>query len=425
MTSDWSPTRLGDLIRLKGGLSYKGENVGSGDALLLGMGAVSNTERFVMSGARKYSGPYRESHLVHPGDLVIATRQQSDNLPILGFPAMVPLNLAGRNVIVGTNLYKVENLSAVSNTFLYWLMKGPEYKRRILASSKGTTVRMLTKDAVEDFHFLLPPEGTRTAIAGFLDALDDKIELNRRMAATLEEMARAIFKSWFIDFDPVRAKAEGRPTNLPPEIDALIPEGLTPEDIPIGWKMRPLDSLGTFLNGLALQKYPPKTERTLPVIKIAQLRKMSTAEADRCGDNLPRDYVVEDGDILFSWSGSLECVVWTGGVGGLNQHLFKVTSDEVPDWFLYFAILEHLPWFRGIAASKATTMGHIQRKHLSEAAVCYNRDVVGALSDTIGPIYNRMWRLQLESRTLAEIRDSLLPKLISGELRVAIQEDND
>lgn len=153
---EWEEVRLGDLIEIKGGFSYKGELIGSGDSLLLGMGCVSFDERFLIKGARQYSGDCHEKHLVKPGDLVIATRQQSDNLPILGFPALIPKDFEGKKVIVGANLYKVKNNSELNNYFLYKLLRGIEYRNHILASSKGSTVRMITKDAIESFKFYMP-----------------------------------------------------------------------------------------------------------------------------------------------------------------------------------------------------------------------------------------------------------------------------
>jgi type I restriction enzyme S subunit len=155
------------------------------------------------------------------------------------------------------------------------------------------------------------------------------------------------------------------------------------------------------------------------VIKIAQLRAGDTAGADAANADLDPDYVVEDGDILFSWSGSLECVLWTGGRGALNQHLFKVTSAEFPKWFYYHWIHQHLADFRHIAAGKATTMGHIQRHHLTDAkAVVPAGDTLEAANDALSPLIERTIAARVESRTLATLRDTLLPKLISGELRV-------
>src|SRR5205823_3810427 len=119
--------------------------------------------------------------------------------------------------------------------------------------------------------------------------------------------------------------------------------------IPEGWMVKGLHEIARFLNGLALQKYPPADGKSLPVIKIAQLRSGSIDGADRASADLGPDYIVGDGDILFSWSGSLECVLWAGGLGALNQHLFKVTSTDYPRWLCFLGIHMHLDDFRQIA----------------------------------------------------------------------------
>jgi type I restriction enzyme S subunit len=235
-------------------------------------------------------------------------------------------------------------------------------------------------------------------------------------------MARALFKSWFVDFDPVRAKAEGRAPGLPPSCADLFPNSLEDSELgelPQGWQIRSLDETARFVNGLAMQKYPPTGDGSLPVIKIAQLRAMSTDGADRAAVDLDPSFIVNDGDVLFSWSGSLVCDIWTAGRGGLNQHVFKVTSDAYPKWLFYFWIQENLDDFRHIAASKATTMGHIQRHHLSDAKVVISPpELMRWADDQIGPLMESRWRRQVESRSLAALRDTLLPKLISGELRI-------
>jgi type I restriction enzyme S subunit len=209
---------------------------------------------------------------------------------------------------------------------------------------------------------------------------------------------------------------------LPAHLYDLFPDRLVDSElgeIPEGWEVWNLDGIARFLNGLALQKYPPKDGQALPVIRIAQLRAGHTLGADLASAELDSDYVVDDGDILFSWSGSLECVLWAGGKGALNQHLFKVTSVRFPKWFYYFWIHEHLPEFRVIAADKATTMGHIQRHHLTQAKVIVPKAAIMAVVDAIsGPLFNQMLQLRIESRTIAALRDALLPKLISGEIRV-------
>ena len=295
-------------------------------------------------------------------------------------------------------------------------------KEEIRAAAGGSAQPILNKSAFGQLDILLPPIPEQRAIAHTLGTLDDKIELNRRMNQTLEEMARALFKSWFVDFDPVRAKMEGRDPGLPKDISDLFPDRLVDSDlgpIPEGWEVGSLDSIATFLNGLALQKYPFSGGSALPVIKIAQLRAGHTLGADLASSDLPPQYVVHDGDVLFSWSGSLELDTWTGGDGALNQHLFKVTSAEYPKWLYYHWVCEHLPGFREIAAGKVTTMGHIQRHHLSEAAtVIPNTVMLEAMNLYMQPLLERGLSLRVESRTLASLRDTLLPKLISGDLRV-------
>ena len=155
------------------------------------------------------------------------------------------------------------------------------------------------------------------------------------------------------------------------------------------------------------------------MIKIAQLKKGDSTGADRCSTAVPPDYVVRDGDVLFSWSGSLAVDIWCGGDGALNQHLFKVTSMTYRKWFFYQWVNHHLPDFQEIAQGKATTMGHIQRHHLSEAKVLIPPpSLLAAMDSTFSALLDRAFGLQRQSRDLGSVRDTLLPKLISGEIRI-------
>jgi len=269
-------------------------------------------------------------------------------------------------------------------------------------------------------RILLPRIESQQAVASILSAFDDKIELNRRMNETLEAMGRAIFNDWFVDFGPTRAKMEGGAPYLAPDIWSLFPDRLDDEGKPKGWIDKPLDQIADFLNGLALQKYPADDGSSyLPVIKIAQLRAGTSEGADAASTKIPAPYVVEDGDVLFSWSGSLLLKVWTSGRGALNQHLFKVTSTHYPKWFFFHSVGHHLPHFQAIAASKATTMGHIQRHHLTGAMTTVPEEkVMHAANEIVGPIFEQAIANDLQSRTLASVRDLVLPKLMSGEIRV-------
>lgn len=343
-----------------------------------------------------------------------------------GETAVVPRDTEfalGQNLVLlradGTRVYP---------PFLRWLARGPEWWEQISKFiNVGAVFDSLKCADVPNFELRIPPFADQRAISRILDALDDKIELNRRMNETLEAIARTIFKSWFVDFDPVRAKAEGhQPAGMDAETATLFPNSFEESlfgGIPKGWRRMRLDEIAGFLNGLAMQKFPPGDGAWLPVIKITELNRGDTAGSDRAGADLERQYIVNDGDVLFSWSGSLVVCIWCGGRGALNQHLFKVTSAEFPRWFYYFWVLEHLPEFQLIAAGKATTMGHIQRHHLHDATVVVAPGpLLDRASRLLEPLLVRIVSNNVESRTLAALRDTLLPKLLSGEARAINRE---
>ncbi len=336
--------------------------------------------------------------------------------------AVVPPGSTSRFVISQSQMKLTVDLAKADPLFVYYVFRSPTQQAYLQRNAIQTGVPHTNLSILRKVPLRLPPLSTQRAIAHILGALDDKIELNRQMNETLETMPRALFKSWIVDFDPVRAKAEGRDPGLPKPLADLFPNSLEDSElaeIPNGWEVKALDEVARFLNGLALQKFQPVGDRSLAVIKIAQLRAGHTQGADRASADLQADYVVSDGDILFSWSGSLECVQWAGGPGALNQHLFKVTSTIYPRWLCYLGIRQHLDEFRRIAAGKATTMGHIQRHHLTAAKLAIPPAMLLRKMDrTFDPIVEGIWRRETQSRTLAHLRDLLLPKLVSGELRI-------
>jgi type I restriction enzyme, S subunit len=240
-------------------------------------------------------------------------------------------------------------------------------------------------------------------------------------------MAQAFFKSWFVDFDPVFARSEGRqPYGMNEEVATLFPtkfQKIEDDDfmsIPSGWKLESLDGIAHYENGLALQNYRPEGEEYLPVIKIRELRQgFSDESSEQASPNIKPSCIIDDGDVIFSWSGSLMMDFWCGDKGALNQHLFKVTSNEFPKWFYYFWTNFHLPDFQDIAEGKATTMGHIQRHHISSAKVVVPLDSVLEMADKlVQPMIDLIIKNRVQNRTLASIRDVLLPKLLSGEIPV-------
>ena len=408
-------------LEIGDGYRAKNEELGGDGLMFLRAGHVTDThidfegvERFHVALEARV-----QSKVAKPGDAVITTKGNSTGRTAYVTSSMPPFVYSPH-----LSYWRSLDSSRVEGGFLRYWSKGSEFTEQ-LAGMKASTDMAPYLSLIDQkrLGITLPPIGEQRAIAHILGTLDDKIGLNRRMSETLEAMARALFKSWFVDFDPVRAKAEGRDPGLPKPLADLFPTRLVDSElgeIPAGWEVQCLDEIARFLNGLALQKYPPTDERSLPVIKIAQLRAGSTEGADRASADLEPAYIVQNGDVLFSWSGSLECVLWAAGPGALNQHLFKVTSERYPKWLCYLGVHHHLEDFRHIAAGKATTMGHIQRHHLSDAKLAVpSVALLAAMDGVLAPIVESTWRRAVESRTLAALRDTLLPKLISGELRVS------
>lgn len=339
---------------------------------------------------------------------------------------MGKIAIAPKKGATNQQINTVITYKGIDSEYLYYELSTRKNELQMLAIG-GSAQPILNKRNFCEVEVNIPPLPEQKAIAHILGTLDDKIELNRRMNETLEAMARALFKDWFVDFGPVRAKAEGRAAYLPEEIWGLFPDSFEDSElgeIPRGWGVKPLSEIATFLNGLALQKYPAtRSADSLPVIKIAELRNGISAKTARASRSIPKKYIVTEGDFLFSWSGSLMAEFWSEGEGALNQHLFKVTSDQYPPWFYAGWVRLHLDEFQRIAASKATTMGHIQRSHLQAAlASCPPDAAVAGLGAVIEPLVKRAILAKLESRSLAKARDLLLPMLMSGELQVKNME---
>lgn len=261
-------------------------------------------------------------------------------------------------------------------------------------SKTSTAVPIVNKTTFSSYSILSPILKTQKEIASVLSSLDAKIELNDKLNENLQQQARTIFYNHFINIDTV----------------------------PNGWQTGNLLDIATYLNGLAMQKFRPQgSEIGLPVLKIKELRQGSCdSSSELCSPNIKSEYIIHDGDVIFSWSGSLLVDIWCGGTCGLNQHLFKVTSETYDKWFYYLWTMHHLNKFIAIAADKATTMGHIKREDLAKAEVLIpSADDYKKISAVMNPIFELITANRIEARKLAELRDELLPELMSGEIDVA------
>ena len=282
----------------------------------------------------------------------------------------------------------------VSSRFLHYVLADDTFFDYSMATSKGTKMPRGDKKAIMEYEVPELSYEDQCKIAGILEVIDEKIELNTDINKNLLEQAQSIFTQEFLMFDR----------------------------IPDGWQESSLLGIADYLNGLAMQKYRPKDdEQGLPVLKIKELRQGSCDfNSELCSPSIKPEYIVHDGDVIFSWSGSLLVDLWCGGTCGLNQHLFKVTSSTYDKWFYYAWTNHHLQKFAAIAADMATTMGHIKREELSKAEVLIpsqsDYDRIGGL---LAPLYDLVIANRIENRKLASLRDELLPQLMSGQLDVS------
>lgn len=313
-----------------------------------------------------------------------------------------------KDYIASTKLMVLRAHEDVDPQYLYQILRSNDTlaQLQMLAESRSGTFPQITYSELSNIMVSLPSQKAQKNIVSILSSLDRKIELNNKINADLEEMAQAIFKNWFVDFEPFK---DGK------FVDSEL--GMIPE----GWKVGRLTEIASYMNGLAMQKFPPENiEDSLPVLKIKELGQgFCGTDSDRCSCNIKDECKIHNGDVIFSWSGTLLVDIWCGGDCGLNQHLFKVTSNDYPKWFYYYWTKHHLQEFIHIAKDKAVTMGHIKRGHLEEAMVAIpDNDSMEKAHELFEPILSKMISLRLESSRLSTLRDTLLPRLMSGELEV-------
>ena len=275
--------------------------------------------------------------------------------------------------------------------FIYYFSISDEFRDVAILAMTGSSGRQRVEtDVVRNHTFLLPPLPEQKAIAAVLSSLDDKIDLLHRQNKTLEAMAETLFRQWFV------------------------------EEADEGWEEVPLSSIAIFLNGLACQKYLPENDvDKLPVLKIRELSNGISGDSDWATNKVNKEYIVENGDVIFAWSASLMVKIWDGETCILNQHLFKVTSETYPKWFYYVWCKKHLDEFISIANTHATTMGHIKRGDLDTAMVLipgYNELL--EMTEIMEPLLAKQIENSCQINTLEILRDTLLPKLMSGGVRV-------
>jgi type I restriction enzyme S subunit len=312
--------------------------------------------------------------------------------------------------------------------YLYYVISTPTYEQILFNAGSGSGQPNLSPSVICSVEIPVPTLAEQKDIAAVLCALDDKIELNRRTGRALERVARALFRAWFVDFEPVKAKASGARSfpGMPQEVFDALPNHLVESElgpVPEGWGVGSVEDIARYVNGRPFTKHANDTGRM--IIRIAELNSGPGASTKYSDVDAAPDNTAFTGDILFAWSGSLDVYRWFRDEAIINQHIFKVIPRKVPAWFVYYQLREAMPFFKAIASHKATTMGHIQRHHVDQAKLAIPANCLMTAADNIiNPMFTLGLELERESIRLAEIRDYLLPQLLSGRRRLKSEVTN-
>lgn len=380
---EWKKVKLGEVCEIKSGFSYKSDFLGKGNNILLGMGCVSYKEKFVYSGARKYAQDCDSKYLAKPGDLVLATRQQSDNLPILAMPAIIPNNLEGEQIIVGTNLYRVENKSEIDNQFLFYLLKGYDYVNYIRGVKTGTTVQMVSKRNVEEYSFSCPPKATQDRIVEILSRYDALIENYQKQIKLLEEAAARLYKQWFVEL------------KFPGYQNTTIIDG-----VPEGWEKKKIGEVVVYFD---------KQRKPLSSMQRANMDKIypyyGAASLMDYVDNYLFDGIYlllgEDGTVITPDNKPVLQYVW--GKFWVNNHAHVLRgADNISTEFLYM-MFKDMPISDVVtgAAQPKISQGRLSEKQILTPTL----DLIKKWSDLTKPYFDELRLLTTQIRHLTESRE--------------------
>lgn len=404
MHGNQSRPTLADYFTLQRGTTYKSALLGQPGPLLLGLATICRNGGFRRDSLQTYGGECPEKLLVHPGEIYASLKDVTQSADLLGAVARVPTDsLAGRLTQDTVRLVPVGDKVPLS--YLYWLLRTPQYRAYCRAHATGTTNLGLARDDFLAFPAPEPAEAQCEMVQLF-DAIEDKIELNRRMYETLEAMARALFKSWFVDFDPVRAKAAGRDPKLSARIGDLFPccfEDSELGEIPKGWSATRWGAKVTLEYGKSLAGY---ADGSGPYPVYGTNGQIGTHVAPLC----------EHEGVIIGRKGAYR------GIHYCNSPFYVIDTGFYMEpiypiemrWGYYELLRTDINSLDSGSAIPSTS----REDFYSIPVVWPPVEIQRAFVRQMSPAWERQEVARRESQTLAGLRDALLPRLISGELRV-------
>lgn len=289
-------------------------------------------------------------------------------------------------------------------------------KRQLNAGAVGSTMASMNTDILKRVKVLLPDIEVQNTIERVLSTINDKIANNTSICSDLESMAKLIYNYWFVQFD--FPDENGRPYKSSGGKMEWNEE--LKREIPDGWEVGNLYCIADFVNGLACQRFRPIDEKhKLPVIKIGEMHNGFGADVEWARDDISEKHIILDGDILFSWSATLETMIWTKGKGVLNQHIFKVIPKNLNKYYVFQQLSSYIVNFVRMAEARKTTMGHITTDHLNQSRIAIPpKEVAEKYGLSISKAYEKLLLCSAENQNLTSLRDFLLPMLMNGQVKV-------
>lgn len=323
---------------------------------------------------------------------LVCKNQFACNLMHVGRDEKIPMAMWNdANPIIVSPAYFVFEITKTEDLLPEYLMmwfRRAEFDRNAWFYTDADVRGGMNKDALLDMRLPNPTLARQREIVSEYETLTNRIRLNNQMIQHLEATAQALYRKTFVD-------------------------NIDKENLPEGWRMGRLTDIATYLNGTACQKYETDGTDFLPVLKIRELSQGYCDEnSDHVEVSIPQEYVINTGDVVFSWSATLFIDIWCGGKCALNQHLFKVASSEFPTWFFFLWTQNHIAEWKRLISAKATSMGHIKREDLENAQVLIpSKKCLMELNEMMHPIFDIYILKKQENLKLTELQSLLLAKM--------------
>ncbi len=415
---------LGDIVTLQRGTTYKSALLGQPGPVLLGLASIKRNGGFRDDNLKTYGGESPSKLLLKPGDVFVSLKDVTQSADLLGAVARVPPEIPSGRVTQDT-VKLTFTRKDISPNYVYWMLRTPGYREYCRAHAIGTTNLSIARD---DFlaYPIARPSTQAMVLVNTLDALDDKIELNRKMNETLEQMAQALFKSWFVDFDPVHAKAAGRqPAGMDKATADLFPDSFVDSElgkIPKGWRVAPLSfgfevlsggtpstSNASYWNG-SIPWYSVKDAPQDADVWVINTEKTITTE----GVENSAAQVLPPQTTIISARGTVGKLALTAIPMAMNQSCFGLRGrNGLADLTTYYIAKDAVG--KLLQNTHGTVFDTINRQTFEGVKWQFPPSALShAFESAVGSQLLMIKRNLGESKSLAKIRDALLPRLLSG-----------